>query len=259
MTFSVLPQIMVAPNGARKSVADHAALPVSIGELVSDARQCFAAGAGGLHAHVRDASGAHVLDAGLYHELLSEMAAQIPKMLVQITTEAVGRYSPEQQMQLVRSVKPRCVSIALREMTQDQSDAKLRAFYHELNDAQVNVQHILYSPEEIGDFATRVSKGVIPRHNAEVLVVLGRYEKNQQSTPADLVPFMAGLQSHVPDMPWAVCAFGHQETACLVEAAKHGGKQRIGFENNLFNSDGTLAENNAQRVSELVRALGADQ
>lgn len=258
MTLPILPQIMVAPNGARKSKADHRALPVTIQDITTAAQQCFAAGAGAIHAHVRNAEGAHVLDSGLYRELLSELKTQVPQMLVQITTEAVGLYSPAEQRDVVRSVAPRCVSIALSEMTPGEDPAELRRFYHELSEAQVNVQHILYAPEEINDLNTWVSKGIIPQENAEILVVLGRYEKNQQSTPADLLPFVAGLKDCFPHLPWGTCAFGQHETSCLVDAAKRGGKMRIGFENNLSNADGNPAKNNAERVAELVHTLGDD-
>ena len=61
-----LPALMVAPNGATKTKADHPALPVTIPEIVACAEACARAGADGIHAHVRDAEGRHVLDAGLY-------------------------------------------------------------------------------------------------------------------------------------------------------------------------------------------------
>ena len=74
MNFAALPEIMVAPNGARRTTADHPALPVTIPQTVATARACFEAGAGGIHAHVRDAEQAHVLDAGLYSDLVAELA-----------------------------------------------------------------------------------------------------------------------------------------------------------------------------------------
>ncbi|MEM8916119.1 MAG: 3-keto-5-aminohexanoate cleavage protein, partial [Pseudomonadota bacterium] len=114
-----LPTLMVAPNGARRTKADHPALPVTIPEIVATAKACFEAGADGLHAHVRDGDQRHVLDAGLYRELLSELSAQVPDLAVQITTEAVGQYSPPEQRAVVREVMPKAVSVALSEMLSD--------------------------------------------------------------------------------------------------------------------------------------------
>lgn len=255
-----LPRIMVAPNGARKMKTDHPALPISIEETVQAAKACFEAGAEGLHAHVRDADGAHVLDAGLYRELLREMAITVPEMRVQITTEAVGRYSPAEQRALVREVMPEAVSIALREMCPDEDTGEVREFYHWAADSWIAVQHILYSPEDVARFLRFVDTGVIPGGCSQVLFVLGRYAENQESVPEDLDPFLVELAKRPADLEldWAVCAFGHHETDCLVYAVEKGGKARIGFENGLWNRDGSLAIDNADRIRDLVAALSVD-
>ncbi len=49
-----------------------------------------------------------------------------------------------------------------------------------------------------------------------------------------------------------VCAFGHGETAALAAALKAGGKARVGFENSLWNADGSLARDNAERVAAIA-------
>jgi len=256
-----LPLIMLAPNGARRTKADHPALPMTIRETVDAARACFAAGAGGIHAHVRDEDEAHVLDAGLYRELLSEMRAAVPQMQVQITTEAVGRYSPEEQRALVDAVMPEAVSVAVREMvpgqdtSQDTSEA--RAFYQGCLDRGIAVQHILYSAEDLERFFDLVGAGVVPGDAHQLLFVLGRYAADQQSAPEDLEPFLQTMADRRGDLrlDWAVCAFGRRETECLAEAVRRGGKARIGFENGLWNSDGGVAKDNADRVRDLVSAL----
>ena len=67
--------IMAAPNGARKVKTDHPAVPVTIAETIATAKECHAAGASILHAHVRDDDGKHLLDAGRYRQLLDGLAA----------------------------------------------------------------------------------------------------------------------------------------------------------------------------------------
>lgn len=247
---------MVAPNGARKTKQDHPNLPITIEELVKEAKACFNAGAQALHAHVRDESGAHVLDAGLYTELLGEMARQLPQMPVQITTEAIGKYSAEAQRNVVNAVQPAYVSIAIREMTPGERAADLRRFYMGLRDQGTNLQHIIYAPEELHQLSEFIRHDIISKENSEILIVLGRYQEAQQSDPSDLLPFLEARHTLPDNIPWAVCAFGAQETACLTDAIARGGKARIGFENNMLNADGTLAANNSERVAELVGAIG---
>jgi 3-keto-5-aminohexanoate cleavage enzyme len=88
------------------------------------------------------------------------------------------------------------------------------------------------------------------------LFVLGRYTQGQQSSPNDLLPF---LNAWALDLPWALCAFGRREAACAITAACLGGHVRVGFENNLYLSDGTLAPDNAalvRGVADVARSLG---
>ncbi|MFD0915296.1 3-keto-5-aminohexanoate cleavage protein [Pseudahrensia aquimaris] len=254
-TTTHLPKIMVAPNGAHKTKADHPALPMTIAETVATAKACFKAGAQALHAHVRDDTGRHVLDAGLYTELLSEMKNAVPDMAVQITTEAVGRYTPDQQRALVRAVQPKFVSIALKEMVPDNNTKEAASFYAWAQEAQISVQHIVYEAKEITRLANLVATDVIPTDGLTLLFVLGRYSHAQQSEPSDLNPFIEALEKSELQTDWACCAFGHQETNCLLHALNSGGKARIGFENSLFNSDGSIAQNNAERVRELTSLI----
>lgn len=252
-----LPLIMVAPNGARRTKADHPALPMTIGETVATAKAGFEAGAGGLHAHVRDESGEHVMDPDLYRDLIKKMRAEVPIMQVQITTEAVGKYSAGDQRKLVKDVEPDAVSIAIREMIPDGDTKAAQEFYSWALGKGIAVQHILYSVEDVVRFFGLVSIGVIPGRNHQVLFVLGRYSVNQESAPKDLDPFLQVLADLKVDLEidWAACAFGRQETDCLIYAIEQGGKARIGFENNLLNQNGILAKDNTDRVQDLVSAL----
>ena len=253
----VEPQIFVAPNGARKSRQDHEALPLDIGEIVITAHECFKAGAIGLHAHVRDENGRHILDGGLYRELIGEMEVKVPAMQVQITTEAVGMYTPFEQRELVREVRPKMVSVSMAEMFRDDDLAAISRFYYWAKEQDIEIQHIVYSAQEFLLLSKRMLMGTIPARQKSVLFVLGRYEKNQQSDPSMLKPFLDVLKSlrQADDWRFMVCAFGIGETDCLVAAAKAGGDCRVGFENNFLHRDGRMARDNADRVSALRRAL----
>lgn len=88
-------------------------------------------------------------------------------------------------------------------------------------------------------------RGVLGEGKDFLLFVLGRYTPGQISVPADLLPFLSVFRG---DVPWTMCAFGRQEHACAVTAAALGGHVRVGFENNLYASDGSLAADNAVLV-----------
>ena len=103
--------ITVAPNGARKLKKHHPALPISPVELGATAASSFDAGASMLHLHVRDKNQKHSLDPDLYCLATQEIKRQAgSELIVQITTESVGKYRPEEQIECVKRTKPEAVS-----------------------------------------------------------------------------------------------------------------------------------------------------
>ena len=49
--------ITVAPNGARRTLSDHQAVPVTVEDTARCAKACMEAGAAMIHLHVRDCAG----------------------------------------------------------------------------------------------------------------------------------------------------------------------------------------------------------
>lgn len=245
--------IMVAPNGARRTKGDHPALPMTASELAETAAACLSEGAAAMHVHVRDETGAHVLDAGRYAEAIAAIRERTDgAMLVQVTTEAVGRYSPAEQMQLVRALRPTAVSVALREIL-GAGEAEAAAFFAWTAGQGIAVQHILYDAADLDKYAQLFRRADIgARLRPHLLFVLGRYARDQESRPEDLDVFLAGMERHRLDAVWSVCAFGRGETAALAAAITRGGHVRIGFENSLWNADGGVACDNAERVAAIA-------
>lgn len=249
--------IAVAPNGGRRAKRDHPAIPLTPRELARTAAACHEAGAAMLHLHVRDADGQHLLDAEAYRHALDAVAAEVGDALfLQISSEALGRYQPAQQMAVVRAVRPPGVSLGLREYTAGQADERTFAeFLAWLHREEVVPQFILYAPGEADELARLLKRGLVPWSEPPVLYVLGRYSTSQTSSPEDLLPFLS------PERPvfrhWMVCAFGIHEAACVTAAARRGGDARVGFENNLHLPDGTTAADNAALVRETAAQLRA--
>lgn len=250
--------ITAAPNGARLSRQDHPNLPLTVAETAAEAARCRAAGAAVLHAHVRDASGAHVLDPGLYRELIEAVSEACGDMLVQITSEAVGRYSPAEQAAAVFASRPEAASVALREMWPGKDrdeERQARDFYSRAQAEGIHIQHILYDPPDLARFGEACAAEIIPGGRGDVLFVLGRYAASGQAAPEDLDGFVGADMSAVSN--WTMCAFGRRAYDCLVRAIPLGGHIRVGFENNLHLRDGTLAPDSAALVREIAAAAPA--
>jgi len=249
--------LAVAPNGGRKTKADHPALPLTADELARDAAECLERGASMIHLHVRDAEGRHCLDPEAYRATMAQICEAVgDRLVVQITSESLGRYSPAEQRAAVLKTNPEAVSLALRELAPEASDERdFCVFLGKLKQMRIHPQIILYAPSDAERLGAMAKQGLIPFDRLSVLYVLGRFALTRTALPRDLLPFIA------PDMPrfhsWSVCAFGRRETACVTAAALLGGHARVGFENNLTLPNGERAASNAELVGAAARALEA--
>ena len=228
-----LPRLMVAPNGARRSKADHPALPITDAEIVATALDCQRAGADGIHVHIRDANGQHEIDADHYRAILDRLRQAVPDMYLQVTSESAGRYSGAEQRAI---------------MVRDPEDwEQAQDFYEWALASGVEIQHILYAPGEVRNFVDALDAGRIPGKEHLIQLVQGSYANGS----ADSVALSAYLdemkRADGMRFDWMLCAFGAAETASLALAAKMGGKLRHG--------DGSLAADNAARVREVDAAL----
>ena len=250
--------LTVAPNGARRGKAEHPAIPITADELADTAAACLEAGAAMLHLHIRDRDGGHLLDVDGYRRAMAAIEARVGRALViQPTTEAVGRYDRHQQMALVRALRPEQVSMAVRELIPDAAaESQAADFLAWAQLEHVAVQHILYDRTDVERFAALKRRGIIPGPAAPVLFVLGRYASGQQSDPLELLPFIESWRAAGESGAWSVCAFGRREGAVGAAAASLGGHVRIGFENNFHLADGGIAPNNETQVRAMAELAG---
>ena len=249
--------IMAAVNGARRTKADHPRLPISADEIARDALACRDAGAAAVHVHARDAAGRHVLDAPLYAAISARIAAVAgPELLVQATTEAAGRYGVDAQIAMVRDLRPRAVSLALRELLPENSGrealARVADFLAWMKQAGIWAQFIAYDAADVRRALDLIGRGVLGFARPFMLFVLGRYTKGQVSAPEDLPPFLDALGG--ADLDWMMCAFGPREHDCVRAAIAAGGHVRVGFENNLHLPNGAIAPDNAALVALAAQA-----
>ncbi|QHE90486.1 3-keto-5-aminohexanoate cleavage protein [Pandoraea fibrosis] len=255
--------LAVAPNGARRTHTDHRALPMTPAELGACAKACLDAGAAMIHLHVRKADGTHSLEVVDYTAGIDAVQRAVGRELVlQVTTEAVGIYTPAQQIATVRALHPEAISVALREVSPDAAHAPAAAaFFAWLWQENIVTQYILYDTEDVAHYWRLRASGAIREGRHWVLFVLGRYSKGQLSSPSDLLPFLSAWETGAQALgtpatatQWAMCAFGPREAECALAAVLLGGHARIGFENNLYLPDGSVSPDNAASLGALTVA-----
>lgn len=248
--------VMSAPNGARRGKDDHQSLPITPDEIAACAESVADAGASIMHFHVRDEQGGHSLDPDRYRAATRAVRDCVgDRLIMQITTEACGLYTAEQQMAVVRELEPEAVSLALRELCPNATSETVAAeFFSWLKAQDVMAQYILYGPEDVLRFEDLRRRGIIQDDWPFVLLVLGRYSDSLTGDPDLLGRYAEGLQK---DVTWMVCCFGQTENIAVAEAARLNGHARVGFENNLMLPDATTAPDNAALVK-IAAQSGSD-
>jgi uncharacterized protein (DUF849 family) len=208
-----------------------------------------------IHVHVRDRDGRHLLDADAYRATIGRIRLAVgSRMIIQVTTESVGRYGREEQIAVVRDVMPEAISVAVREILPAHADERPAATFLEwVYREGILPQYILYDAGDVTRFRDLCQRGIVPGTGWAVIFVLGRYSAHQQSAPVDVLPFLREWRG---PGSWSMCAFGSREGACALTAAGLGGHVRVGLENNLYLTDGSRASDNAALVAQVTTHAG---
>jgi uncharacterized protein (DUF849 family) len=229
--------INLAPTGVRPTKAQNAAVPLSAEEIVADAQAAVAHGASMVHLHVRDAAGAPVCDADAMGDLIAEIRARCPDVvLVSSTTGRAGgglddRLAP---LRLEGRRKPDMASLTLSSL-------------NFTTGASVN------SPETVETLArTMLDEGVRPElevfdlgmvNMAKVLIRKGLLEPpyyfnvllgNVATAQASLL-HLAALVSDLPEgSVWSLAGIGNAQPRMTALGAAAADGVRVGLEDNLW-------------------------
>ncbi|MGK0270695.1 MAG: 3-keto-5-aminohexanoate cleavage enzyme [Cocleimonas sp.] len=245
--------LAVAPNGARKTKADHPNIPLNSSEIAQTANDCLAAGASMMHLHVRNPKdNSHSLSAELYQQAIDAIDHKCnQEMFIQVTSEAVGIYSPEEQFDMIHALKPKAVSIGLREI-ESLKDNTIHEHFVRMREEDIHPQIILYNQNDLNKYHVWLERKVLPGNTYPILLVIGRPNTEGSFENSYLInENIEKLQAS----SWMICAFGENEFAAAKLAASLGGHIRIGFENNSVLADGSDAKDNAALINQIAHYL----
>jgi len=245
--------LAVAPNGARKTKTDHSKIPLNSIEIARTANDCLTAGASMMHLHVRNPEdNSHSLSVELYQQAITAINDSSKNgMFVQVTSEAVGVYSPEEQFEMIHALKPTAVSIGLREIKSLNEDV-IHEHFVQMREANTHPQIILYNEYDLEKYHDWLRRKILPGNTYPILLVIGK------PTPEGSFENSYLNEENVKKLQassWMICAFGENEFAAAKLAANLGGHIRIGFENNSVLADGSDAEDNAALINQIAQHL----
>nr|WP_255643332.1 3-keto-5-aminohexanoate cleavage protein [Actinoplanes polyasparticus] len=237
--------LQVTPNGPWGKDA-HPAMPVSPDEVVDEVRECFAAGATGVHLHVRDESGAETLDPAIVNETCRRVR-EVAGGPVEVGLTTGAWIVPERADRIAMIREWEGVDVATVNLSEAGFDEVMRA----LLDVGIGIDVGLWSPAEM---PALLASGLLPRA-ARVSIELDAGEPYFLEGPPETVAQRVNdlLDEAGSTCPRLTHGMNDWTWPLVRDAFRRGHDTRVGFEDSLLLPDGRTARSNA----DLVRAAVA--
>jgi uncharacterized protein (DUF849 family) len=240
--------ITVAPTGAESDKAAVPALPVTLGELVSTAKECQAAGASVIHVHIRDAQARPTLDGGR----LADTVAALRKgtdLIVQLSTGGAVTDSFEDRLAVLDAGPDAC------SLTCGTVNFGEDVFHNPLpfiRDLYTRTQELGVVPEfelfDFGHIATLrrllASQGLPHGGHVHCDLVMGV----PGGMPGDAATLTQAVSALPEGATWSATGIGRTSLPVMFAALSAGGHLRVGMEDTVTFAKGRPVTGNAELV-----------
>jgi 3-keto-5-aminohexanoate cleavage enzyme len=251
--------ITVAPTGAESAKADVPALPVTLDELVSTAKECEALGAGVIHVHIRDGEARPTLDLGRLRETVSALR-ESTDLIVQLSTGGAVT-DPEDARLAVLEAGPDMASCTMG--TVNFGDDVFLNRWEFVVGLHLRMQQLGVVPEyEIFDLGhlTALQRlldkwGPPVGGHVHVDLVMG-VPGGMPATTEALVACRQAMRDLPEGTTFSATGIGRGTIPVMLASLSAGGHLRVGMEDTVTYAKGRPVESNMQLVA---RAVGFAQ
>jgi 3-keto-5-aminohexanoate cleavage enzyme len=248
--------ITVAPTGAESSKADVPALPVTLDELVTTAKECEAVGASIIHVHIRDDEARPTLDPGRLRATVDALRAETG-LIVQLSTGGAVT-DPEEDRLRVLDAAPDMASCTMGTVNFG-DDVFLNRWgfvvrLHEtMRDRGIVPEYEIFDLGQLTSLRRLLDRHGLPAGgHVHVDFVLG-VPGGAPGTTEAVVAFKQALADLPPTTTFSATGIGRSALSVLLAALSAGGHLRVGMEDTITYAKGQPVESNAQLVA---RAAG---
>ena len=244
--------ITAAVVGAELKREDTPYLPLTQEEIADEACAAHSAGAAMVHLHARAADGSPTQDADVYAQIIQEVRARCPDVIIQVSTGGAVGMSAEERLQPIY-LHPDMASLTTGTVNFSEdvfvNDLPMvRRFAQAMRQQSVTPEIEIFDSGMIPAALRLVKEGLLtePLHFDLVLGVPG----GAAGTPKNLLHLVESLPI---GSTWTVAGIGAAQLPLAVMAIILGGHVRVGLEDNIYYKRGVLSEGNAPLVSRVVR------
>ena len=249
--------ITAAITGSRITRQTAPYIPITPEEIVQSALECWNAGASVVHIHVRDPkTGAGSQDLELFGQVVKPLREKTDLLLCLTTSGIPGKNLPIDERLSPLSLRPELASF-------------------DAGSINLGGSVFINSPEFLEEAAGRMREaGVKPELEifdlGMMMPCLRMREEGKLQDPL-YFQFVMGtpwgapatpkallhLHEHLPaDALWSAIGIGKGHLPIAMMAMAMGGHIRVGMEDNIYYTRGTLAKSNAEFVERIVRIAG---
>jgi uncharacterized protein (DUF849 family) len=251
--------ITVAPTGAESDKAAVPALPVTLDELVTTAKECRAAGAAVIHVHIRDDRAQPTLDVTRLTDTVHALR-EGTDLIIQLSTGGAVTDGFEQRLAVLDADPDACSLTCGTVNFGNEVFANPWPFIREL---YARTKELGVAPEfelfDMGHVATlhRLLDDLGAPHGGHVHcdLVMG-VPGGMPGTAAQLVQAVAALPA---DATWSATGIGRTSVPVIFASLAAGGHLRVGMEDTISFSRGRPATGNAELVERAAALAGVAQ
>lgn len=248
--------ITVAPTGAEAAKDAAPALPVTLQELVTTAKECQAAGASVIHVHVRDDRARPTLEPGQLAETVAALR-EAADLVVQLSTGGAVTDSFEDRLAVLDAAPDACSLTCGTVNFGDEVFANpwpfIRQLYRRTQERGVVPEFELF---DLGHAATlhRLLDELGPPAGGRVHcdLVMGV----PGGMPGDAATLVQAASALPAGATWSATGIGRTSIPVMLAAVAAGGHLRVGMEDTLSYARGRPASGNVElveRASQLAR------
>jgi 3-keto-5-aminohexanoate cleavage enzyme len=255
--------ISCALSGVAANRAQCPGIPYTPAEYGEESRRAAEAGACIVHIHARKPDGTPTQDVEDYLAIRDAILARVPSMIINFSTGAIG-YPKEKRIASVIAGHPDVAALNMGTMNYAKYSEKRRDFVFNfvfenpfadiiyylkiMNEQGVRPEMECFDVGQVGSAAPLIHMGVLkaPHEFSFILGVDG-------GVPATTRNIIAMVDNLPAGANWQVIGIGREQWRLAAAALTLGGNIRVGFEDNFYLPEGTMAKSNGELVERAAR------
>jgi uncharacterized protein (DUF849 family) len=251
--------ITVAPTGAESEKSAVPALPVTLDELVTTAKECQAAGAAVVHVHIRDGQARPTLDLARLKDTVAALR-EGTDLIVQLSTGGAVTDSFDDRLAVLDAAPDAC---SLTCGTVNFGEDVFHNPYPFIRDLYARTRELGVVPEfelfDFGHIATlhRLLAGHGAPHGGHVHcdLVMGV----PGGMPGDAATLTQAVSALPEGATWSATGIGRTTLPVMFAALAAGGHLRVGMEDTVSFAKGRPVTGNAELVERAATLAGLAQ